>query len=161
MVLDRAVCRCSVSSLDAGLVGKEVLVRGRLQTMREVGKVRAGCSFTTLQQGFTVVRVLCCVQNMFITLRQGYSTVQGIIMKSTNADLLKFVACECPGAPSPSLQCVCSFLAAVAVVAAVCAAIPKESVVDVRASVKKPDVAVKSASQSDVELDVRRCAPFE
>jgi len=62
------VCLCSVSDLTASLVGRSVLVRARIHTTRETGKV------------------------FFVTLRQGIATVQGVALKAANADLLKFLS---------------------------------------------------------------------
>ena len=57
---------CSVSSLTPALAGSTVLIRARLFVMRETGKV------------------------LFITLRQGVSTAQAVVLKSDDKDLFKW-----------------------------------------------------------------------
>jgi aspartyl/asparaginyl-tRNA synthetase len=55
-----------VSSLTPALAGSTVLIRARLFVMRETGKV------------------------LFITLRQGVSTAQAVVLKSDDKDLFKW-----------------------------------------------------------------------
>lgn len=61
----------------------------------------------------------------FVTLRQGIATVQAVALKANNADMFKWIA-----------------------------AIPKESVVDVTASVTCPEKPVESATQGTIELQI-------
>jgi aspartyl/asparaginyl-tRNA synthetase len=91
-----------LSDIDAKKSGCTVLVRGRLQVVRETGKM------------------------LFVTLRQAIATMQCIAMKSTNAELFKWIA-----------------------------SLPRETVVDVTGTVAAVEKRVESATQSDVELQVR------
>ena len=56
----------SVSTLTPALVGSTVLLRARLFLMRETGKV------------------------LFLTLRQGVSTAQAVVLKSDDKDMFKW-----------------------------------------------------------------------
>jgi len=78
-------------------VGKEVLVRARLQNSRASGKN------------------LC-----FMVLREAYSTVQAVLSKSDSVS---------PGMVQFSSK------------------IPKESIIEIKAAVTKPDSALKGVSQ--------------
>jgi aspartyl/asparaginyl-tRNA synthetase len=55
-----------VSTLTPALVGSTVLLRARLFLMRETGKV------------------------LFLTLRQGVSTAQAVVLKSDDKDMFKW-----------------------------------------------------------------------
>jgi hypothetical protein len=90
-----------VGDLDESKVGTTVLVRARVHNTRETGKV------------------------LFVTLRQGIATVQGVVLKADNGDLFKWAS-----------------------------ALPRESVVDVTATVTAPEKRVESVTQGGVELQV-------
>ena len=62
---------------------------------------------------------------LFITLRQGISTVQAVLLKSTNADMLKWAS-----------------------------KLPRESVVDVTGALTAPERRVESVTQGGVELSI-------
>ena len=90
-----------VSDLGVGAVGSTVLLRARVQLTRDTGKV------------------------LFLSLRQGISTMQAVIFKATNADFLKWAS-----------------------------KINRESVVDVTGEIHAPEKRVESVTQGDVELQI-------
>lgn len=92
-----------VENLVPGLVNTEVLVRARIANIRETSKI------------------------LFITFRQAFFTAQGIVMKSTNPLMFKWVS-----------------------------GLSRESVVDVTATVTSVPNPVSSVSQSDVELQITK-----
>lgn len=90
-----------MADLTAAHAGSTVLVRARVGSARETGKV------------------------LFLTLRQGISTVQAVVLKAGAPDLFKWAA-----------------------------GLPRESVVDITGAVTVPDKRVESVTQGGVELQV-------
>ena len=90
-----------VTDLDESKVSTEVLVRARVHNTRETGKV------------------------LFMTLRQGIATVQGVILKQNAPDMFKWAA-----------------------------SLPRESVIDVTATVNAVEKRVESVTQGSVELAI-------
>jgi aspartyl-tRNA synthetase len=126
-----AAAEAEAARLNADVYGELPLIQSQAHTDRVWTRV-ADLSGALAGEGKAPVLVRARVHAvretskvLFLTLRQAFSTVQATVFKGTNKDLFKFAA-----------------------------ALPKESVVDVRGALSKVEAAITSCTQSDVELSV-------